>query len=155
MRFSDIPTVQRAARRTWSDTYAGVVPESVQEKFLARSYSEAALERRMRRDVFLVAEVDDEVVGFADFQPISRTEVYLGAIYVLPEHQRGGVGTRLLQAGLERYPASVGITLNVERDNARARRFYEAHGFGVTGEVTEILFGHESHELRMTLAGDG
>lgn len=150
MRPEDIPAVQQAARRTWSHTYDGVIPEPVQEKFLARAYSEAALERRMERDFFLVAEIDGEIVGFADFQPISRAEVYLGAIYVLPGHQSVGVGQRLLKAGIEKFPMSAKITLNVERGNDRARRFYEAHGFRVIGGSTEDLFGHESHELRMT-----
>ena len=149
MRPKDIPAVRRAAHRTWSDTYSDTIPEEVREKFLERAYSEAALGRRIKRDVFLVAEVDGEVVGFADFQPISRAEVYLGAIYVLPEHQNVGVGTRLLRAGTEQFPPSAAITLNVERANDRARSFYEAHGFRVTDETTEDLFGHESHELRM------
>lgn len=150
MRPEDIPAVRQAARRTWSDTYDGVVPEPVQDKFLSRAYSNAALGRRMERDVFLVAELDGEVVGFADFQPISRTEMYLGAIYVLPRHQGAGVGTRLLKTGIAEFPPSTKITLNVERGNVRARLFYESHGFQVTGETTEDLFGHESHELRMT-----
>lgn len=155
MRPEDIPAVQRAARRTWSDTYRDTIPEPVQEKFLAHAYSEAALKRRMERDFFLVAEIDGEVVGFADFQPISRAEVYLGAIYILPEHQSVGVGQRLLKAGIEKFPTSAKTTLKVEHGNDRARRFYEAHGFRVIGGSTEDLFGHESHELQMACENRG
>ncbi|MDQ3302260.1 MAG: GNAT family N-acetyltransferase [Actinomycetota bacterium] len=149
MQPGDIAAVQEAACRTWAHTYDGIIPEEVQKKFLDRAYSDASLARRMESDIFLVAEDAGEVVGFADFQSVSKAAAYLGALYVLPDHQRLGIGTRLFETGLTEFPPSVGITLRVERHNARARRFYEAHGFRITGETTEDLFGHESHEIEM------
>lgn len=150
LRPADIAAVQEVARRTWSHTYDWVVPEKVQKKFLDRAYSDASLTRRMGSDIFLVAEDAGEIVGFADFQPVSKTATYLGALYVLPKHQRLGIGTHLLEAGLAKFSPPVRIMLRVERHNTRARSFYEARGFRTTGETTEDLFGHESHEIEMT-----
>jgi putative acetyltransferase len=53
----------------------------------------------------LVAEVDGRVVGHAAFSPVTLSDgttgwYGLGPISVLPEHQRQGIGTALINAGL-------------------------------------------------------
>lgn len=58
-------------------------------------------------------------------------------IHSLPDKWRKGYGSRMLHAVLE-DAASAGfakIMLWVFEDNARARRFYEAHGFAVNGKT--------------------
>lgn len=144
----DFPAVRRVARETWADTYRGIVPEDVQAGFVRQAYSEESLARRMDYGVFLVADRDGELVGFADFYSDSE-EVRLAAIYVLPEAQGEGAGTRLLEAGISRFPSATKYTLRVERDNLPARRFYEARGFREIGEFTEDFFGHEMREVEM------
>lgn len=146
----DFPAVRRVARETWADTYRDIIPEGVQAEFVRRAYSWESLARRMESGVFLVAELDGEVVGFANFAEVpSAGEVRLGAIYVLPDEQGRGAGSRLLEAGISRFPAAARITLRVERDNLPARRFYEARGFREAGEFTDDLIGHETREVEM------
>ncbi len=147
----DIRAVQRVARTTWDHTYCDSVPERVREEFVSRAYSTELLRLRMRSNVFLVALQDGNIVGFADFRPISQTEVELAAIYVLPEMQARGIGGRLLAAGIARFAAGTRFVLRVERDNEPTLRFYEARGFRRSGEFTEELFGHEFHDVEMVL----
>jgi len=57
----------------------------------------------------------------------------LDKLYVLPQHQRGGVGRALIDHVLQRarergYTA---ITLNVNRGNAAAIAAYECCGFAI------------------------
>ncbi len=150
MKRGDVRPVQDVARRTWSDTYKGNIPNEVQDKFLERAYSKTSLERRMTSDVFLVAVLDREIVGFADFQPVSKGGAYLGALYVLPDHQDRGIGRLLLQRGIAAFPPGTEFTLRVENNNERARAFYERYGFEFAGEIVEDLFGFESREIEMT-----
>jgi ribosomal protein S18 acetylase RimI-like enzyme len=103
----------------------------------------------MERGVFLVAVVDGEVVGFADFFAASPDEVELAAIYVLPEAHGQGIGTRLLEEGLARFPRAKRCVLEVARDNAGARRFYAARGFRAVGESVWRFAGGEAVELRV------
>jgi ribosomal protein S18 acetylase RimI-like enzyme len=147
----DLRAVQRVAQTTWDQTYRDSIPERVREEFVRRAYSARTLRLRMGSNVFIVALQDGSVVGFADFRPLSQTEVELAAIYVLPEMQAQGVGGRLLAAGIARFAAGTRFVLRVERDNAPALRFYEARGFRNTGEFTEELFGHEFHDVEMVL----
>jgi GNAT superfamily N-acetyltransferase len=73
------------------------------------------------------------------------------AIYVLPEMQGRGIGARLLQAGIGRFPLSTSLVLQVEQDYTRARRFYEAHGFRHEGDHAVEPCGHLVHEAEMIL----
>ncbi len=125
----DVSAIQRVARTTWHYTYRDSVPDRVRAKFLNRAYSAVSLAERIGSNVFLVALHDGTVVGFADFRPLPGSRVELAALYVLPEVQGRGIGTRLLRAGIDRFPLGTGFVLRVERGNAPARRFYELHGF--------------------------
>ena len=74
--------------------------------------AEAGLVRRLRASarplVELVAEDDGEIVGHIVFSPATLCAdtdfpaMGLGPMAVIPEHQRQGVGSALLRAGLER-----------------------------------------------------
>ena len=73
--------------------------------------AEARLVTRLREEakpvVSLVAEADGEIVGHIIFSPVSlsghpRLEILgLGPMAVLPRHQRKGIGSALVRAGLE------------------------------------------------------
>jgi len=139
------------AQTTWHHTYRASIPEHVREELVGRAYSADSLRQRMGSDVFLAALRDGEIVGFADFRPLSQTEVELAAIYVLPGMQGQGIGGRLLAAGIARFAAGTRFVLRVERDNVPAQRFYEARGFRRFGELTEELFGHAFHDVEMVL----
>jgi ribosomal protein S18 acetylase RimI-like enzyme len=147
----DVPAIQRVARTTWDHTYRESIPASVRAEFVSQAYSNYALRRRMESNFFLVAAEGWEILGFADFGSLSETEAELEAIYVLPEMQGRGIGARLLEAGIGRFPPRTRFVLRVERDNTRAQLFYEAHGFRRKGEHAEDFYGHVVHEVEMVL----
>ena len=147
----DVPAIQRVARTTWDHTYQWSIPEGVRAEFVSQAYSSDSLRRRMESNVFLVAAEGEEVFGFADFRALSETEAELAALYVLPEMQGRGIGARLLEAGIGRFPPRTRFVLRVERANTRAQRFYEAHGFRHTGEHAEDFYGHVVYEVEMVL----
>ena len=78
---------------------------------------EAQLVDRLREScsegVSLVAEIDDQVVGHILFTPAvivnegeTVTGMGLAPMSVLPEHQRKGIGSQLVEAGLEAVGAA-------------------------------------------------
>lgn len=153
MTIGDLRAVQEVARITWAATYRGIIPEDEMGSFLERAYSEESLKDRMERSAFLVAEWEREVVGFADFAVDSGEpgKVELLALYVLPEMQGRGIGTRLLEAGIRRFASAESLTLRVARDNSGGRRFYEGYGFDVIGEHVWRTSGSEVPVLEMIL----
>ena len=147
----DVRGIQDVARTTWDHTYNESIPANVRAEFVSQAYSSDSLRRRKESNVFLVAAEGGEILGFADFRPLSETEAELSAIYVLPEMQERGIGTRLLEAGIGAFLPRTSFVLRVERDNAQAQRFYEAHGFRRAGQHTDAFYGHVVNEVEMIL----
>ena len=69
----------------------------------------------------------DVITGMIAFR-----DDWIEQLYVLPEAQRRGVGTELLDVAKR---ASKRLQLWTFQRNARARRFYEARGFMLTEET--------------------
>ena len=68
-------------------------------------------------------------------------------LYVLPEKQKQGNGTKLLQFAIEKC---VGIpTLWILENNRNALGFYEKHGFRLTGRSNRITDGLSELELAL------
>ena len=64
-------------------------------------------------------------------------DLLLSRLYVLPTHQRRGVGDALLAAVVARHPGAVRIQLLVEARNTKGLTFYGRHGFVAVGRVEE------------------
>src|SRR5258707_11531907 len=102
---ADLPNIEAVARTTWSVAHAGIIPDEVQRRLLDNWYSPGALSRALdaQGSTFLVAEGQASVVGFAQYMQQSAESADLTRIYVLPDRQRSGVGTQLLEAGLAAF----------------------------------------------------
>jgi ribosomal protein S18 acetylase RimI-like enzyme len=74
-----------------------------------------------RCEVWVDTDGNGTVVGFCGV-----SEGWIEHFYVAPSHQGRGVGSRLLRHAMARQPS---FRLWTFQRNARARRFYEKHGF--------------------------
>lgn len=148
---SDVAEVRQVAITTWQHAYQGLIPHEVQQRFLHENYSDHAVLQRMEHAILYVAEKEQRLIGFAHFVPFKRSkeQAELAALYVLPEAQAQGVGTRLLEAGIRDIAEAMRFVLSVEKDNIAAQRFYKAKGFAPTNESSFQLYGHVFHLLHM------
>jgi putative acetyltransferase len=83
-----------------------------------------------------LAEIGDALVGFVTVEPKT---MYLDQIVVAPEHWGSGIALTLLEESKRISPR--GLDLLVNKDNARAIRFYEKHGFAYAGEDKNPVSG--------------
>ena len=97
--------------------------------------------------LFLVAEIDDRVVGHIAFSPITITDgtqnwYGLGPVSVLPEHQRKGVGKALIEEGLARLRLinAQGCCLVGHPDYYRKFGFKNVRGLSYEGVPPEVFF---------------
>lgn len=149
MALADCRSVAEIRVGGWQTAYVGMLPQT----YLDRLDVDADAERRRGylkkgdgEAVNLVAERHGEVVGWACHGPYREGEVRtreaeLYAVYVRPGHISTGVGHALLQESAQRCAAAghERILLWVLKENARARRFYEAHGFAPDGAEEPFL----------------
>ena len=86
--------------------------------------------------VVLVAELDDQIVGFIDYHILPSiwekwNEATINNLFIHKDYQGKGIGSRLLKEVIKRTDA-IGIVelyVGTEKDNERATRLYKKHGF--------------------------
>ncbi len=93
-----------------------------------------------KTDLPLVAETQGEVVGSAGLHPASaqirRRHAWMLGISVLPQAQRRGVGTALMQAlcdYADNWLGALRLELSVYTDNAPAIALYRKFNFEIEG----------------------
>ncbi len=125
-------------RRTWTQHYPHI-------DFTARV---AWWRDRWRNELVPVAEIvlaetDGELAGFVTVDPKTQ---YLDQIVVAPEYWGSDTARALLDEAKRRSPS--GLYLLVNKDNARAIRFYGKHGFVDDGEDKNPVSGIAVNRMR-------
>ncbi|MBS4210212.1 GNAT family N-acetyltransferase [Bacillus sp. FJAT-50079] len=152
MREKDIQQVQQIAKTSWNYTYEGIIPPKIQENFLTSAYSETMMQKRLKNTFIWVSEIDGKIVGFANFSPVKENdEAELAAIYLHPDYLGKGIGTALLNEGIQTLKGAKAIFINVEKDNIIGTTFYKAKGFKVVSEFEDDFGGHILKTVRMVL----
>jgi putative acetyltransferase len=110
-------------RRTWQATYPA-------HDFAARVpwWRERWRTELVPMAEVVIVEVKHQILGFVTIDDSG----YLDQIVVAPEAWGTPIATMLLDAAKRAAPK--GITLHVNKDNARAIRFYERQGFSIDGK---------------------
>ncbi len=117
------PEIDFAARRDWARARIAELERTGSRSFVAA-----------RQGRIIGAMVVDPATG------------YLDQIVVATDFQGRGVAAALLVEARRLAPA--GLELHVNRDNARAIRFYRKHGFAAAGEDVNPRSGAPTLRMR-------
>ena len=118
-------------RRTWAQHYPHLDFNARVDWWRARWRNEL-----VPVATIVLAETDGTLAGFVTVDPKSK---YLDQIVVAPEQWGSGTALALLDEAKRISPN--GLDLLVNKDNARAIRFYEKHGFVFAGEDKNPVSG--------------
>ena len=118
-------------RRTWAQHYPQIDFNARVDWWRARWRSELVPEA-----CIVLAENGGALVGFVTVDPKT---MYLDQIVVAPENWGSRAALTLLDEAKRLSPR--GLELLVNKDNARAIRFYEKHGFAYAGEDKNPVSG--------------
>jgi putative acetyltransferase len=124
-------------RRTWELVYPAIDFAQRLEWWRQRWRNELVPSAKI-----VVAEADDNMVGFVTVDPVT---LELDQIVVAAEAWGSGVALALLREAKRLSPR--GLDLYVNQDNFRAVRFYEKHGFSVSGEALNWRSGSPVHKM--------
>ena len=151
----DVAAVRALLVETWHDTYDRLIgPEKVTEITDSWHSSENLTQQIALADTaFLVAELDGSVVGHVYANAQKPPVLTIARLYVLPGRQRQGIGKRLLDEAVSRYPACDAVRLVVEAENAKGLAFYQREGFRSVGEAIVDGIRHYRMERRARPGG--
>ncbi|MFC4233479.1 GNAT family N-acetyltransferase [Parasediminibacterium paludis] len=138
----DINAIQNIAYTTWPTAYKRIITSEQIEYMLEKMYSQDVLENQFYEGIqFLVAEVDNEIVGFASYGLLQDNIYKLHKLYVNPDVQKSGAGKALLKEVLNKVIKLGGkqLELQVNRKN-KAVGFYEKMGFEIV-KSEDFYFG--------------
>ena len=156
---ADLAALAAFARLTYATAFGASFDSADLEHHLTQRLSDAYFAAALRDDTFLLA-VEPELVGFAQIGPAQVAgaepgDEQLRRLYVHPDRQNTGVGSKLLNAALAhpRLKSARRLYLDVWEKNEGARRLYERFGFVVVGTVpfvtsSGIVTGHDLLMLR-------
>ncbi len=119
---SDIPAVSKVVERSLGENYVPSLYMTV---------------HNLWPEGFLVLEDQGAIVGFVASVMSAPKVARVLMLAVDPDHREMSGGSRLMEA---LYSSCIAkgldtVVLEVRKSNARARAFYERHGFKVTGEA--------------------
>lgn len=133
-----IPVIRKMADIVFRETYADILSPEQMEYMLDWMYSESSLEEQVNGEGkwFYIAEYGGVPAGYVSFEledrlQDGRNRYHLQKLYVLPEYQKSGLGSRMLDFVKDFLkvlePSGCRIELNVNRANC-AVGFYEHSG---------------------------
>lgn len=140
-RLMDAEAIKIIASLAWKEAYSELIPEDIQNKHIEEVYSIENIKDQIRNIEVIVALRDDYIVGFAAFE-FQDDQTFLRSIYVLPQHQKQGVGSELLDS-IERRSKRRGslVVLELENGNRAGESFYKRLGFEEAGYRADEMYG--------------
>jgi N-acetylglutamate synthase-like GNAT family acetyltransferase len=146
-RISDLEKMAEINTNAWKINYKGIIDDD----FLQTRTTETFIKRRMESNWLentktFVYEEDNIVKGFVSGENEKKNNCEIGALYVGPEYQGQGIGTKLLEY-MKKYYKNVGYkkliiwTIKGLQNN----KFYEKHGEEIN-EEKEYNYGEKKYQ---------
>lgn len=141
----DLMAMSRVYEESWKTVYRGIIPDSFLDSIPAGHWMTARSDDPSYRTLVLLD--GDTIIGvsticrsrFPDWADWGEVV----SLYLRPAYMDRGLGGPLLETAVAelRNEGFSRIFLWVLEENARARHFYEKHGFSCSGEIMENEIG--------------
>ena len=129
----DVSIIYEVINKT-ARAYQGIIPEDCyHEPYMP----EQELRREMASMTFFGWGQGGKIVGVIGFQPVKDVTLVRHA-YVLPDYQRKGIGTKLLNH-VKQMTETKRLLVGTWKDAVWAIQFYQRHGFMLMPQKDELL----------------
>lgn len=132
----DISLIRQLADIAFRHTYRDILSPEQMEYMMEWMYSEESLTRQMGEEghCYFLAQDEDTFLGYVSVSQEGEDLYHLQKIYILPEHQKEGIGKVLFHHALsyikDIHPTPCWVELNVNRANP-AVGFYHKMGLHI------------------------
>lgn len=134
----DIALIQQLNSKVWPQTYKSILSKEQIDYMLDMMYTTESLLTQMKKGIqFIIIHDDNIPVGFASFYKIDKNTFKLDKIYVLPTQQGKGTGKFVVDyiSNFIMNEGASALQLQVNKQNLKAKCFYEKIGFNVIEEA--------------------
>ena len=141
---SDIPGIKTVLSVTWRDTYSSFLGDAAIARITTEWHAPEVLANEIKDASTHCAVCIDpagQIVGMITAYRTKPAHVLVGRLYVLPDHQRRGIGKALMDTAASAFPGIQKMSLPVEEQNAKGRAFYKKLGFREVGKRVDEVMG--------------
>jgi len=154
------PDIAVIGKKSFRQAFAHLFNNSDElDIYLEKTYNTEKLAQSIRKDnnQYYLALQDDHPIGFVKMKKVSANEnikadkqMELQKIYVLPDYQKSGAGSVLMNKAIE-FSHEICpdyLWLDVHVSNEKAIRFSQRNGFEMAGKRV-IMVGSQNMEYRV------
>lgn len=139
-----ISSIIELSQKVWPTTFASILSKKQIAYMMKMMYSRKSLINQINSGhQFAIAHINNNKVGFVSFETNYQTSnsTKIHKLYILPQHQRVGVGKTLIKYVIDKATeaSNSSLILNVNKNNAQAIDFYIKNSFKrIREEVIDI-----------------
>lgn len=128
----DILRISALAHRIWRSHYPAIVGSEQVEYMLSLLYSPESLQRQIEEgQIFYLVMDRDEPFGYLSISDEKEGCFFLHKLYFDKEKRGQGLGKKVFELLLARYPSLRELRLTVNRQNYKSVNFYFKIGFAI------------------------
>ncbi len=146
---NDVFGIRKVQKTTWIDTYpnvtAGIKLEDIKGEFKNDNNPEGIIKIEAKKRGYKdkkkrtwVAEHNEKIIGFCIVIHKEGREARIEALYVFPEYQNKGIGSKLIKKAIRWLGDDKKIYVNVVEYNSKAINFYKKYGFFKAGKKSDF-----------------
>jgi ribosomal protein S18 acetylase RimI-like enzyme len=131
-KVEEVQEIKQVLSETWIDTYSPfLTQDTIQKVTTVWHHPERLAAQVQNPDVFFAVAKDETnaILGLVSARRYGEEAVVIDRLYVSPQFQRQGIGSRLLEESMTAFPGRKKALLEVEEQNEKGLSFYRKHGF--------------------------
>jgi ribosomal protein S18 acetylase RimI-like enzyme len=133
---TDVDEIRQLLCKVWRDTFHGILSENIVTEIPLTAYDCQLLKSQLQNPAikFLIAKsTDEKIVGVINAKQ-DKEVLYINRLYVDRAFRGQGIGIRLLDKMINKFPSVKKIILEVVEKNTSGIKFYLKNGFSIIGK---------------------
>lgn len=138
-RVEEVPEIKKVLSETWIDTYGNTYSQETIQRVTIEWHNPELIASQIRNPDFFfgIAKDGKNVVGLTTVRRLDEDTLMMDRLYVHPDYQRQGIGTKLMEETIQSFPGANRLRLEVEEQNQKGIDFYRKQSFLEISRRTE------------------
>lgn len=123
-------------------------PENQKQSWLEWASKKETIQERLNNNaVTTLIAINEGTPTGTGYIKLSEGKAYIGAIYIMPEHQKQQIGTAILSQLLSTVELNSSIEAQISQENIPSKKLFTKHGFQYSSASPSQFFTPTIWEL--------